>query len=254
MAYTIKRYGWVKDRLDRRDHQYTVKFGLNASSRPSNFSLKPQCPAVYNQLQLGSCTANAVGAAVEFDLLKQKLPAFTPSRLFIYYNERDLEGTTASDSGAQIRDGIKTVATLGACPETDWAYVPEEFAVRPSQNCYDDAIKFKAVDYHSIAQDADALIDCLLGGYPFVFGFSVHASFESAKVAQTGIVEMPGWFDHPVGDHAVLGVAYDDTTRRFLVRNSWGADWGQEGYFTIPYDYVTDPDLASDFWTIRVMS
>jgi C1A family cysteine protease len=92
---------------------------------------------------------------------------------------------------------------------------------------------------------------CLASGYPFVFGFTVYSSFEGAKVAQSGIVPMPGSAEKPIGGHAVLAVGYDDDTREFLVRNSWGPGWGIKGYFKMPYAYLTAPKLATDFWTIR---
>lgn len=92
---------------------------------------------------------------------------------------------------------------------------------------------------------------CLASGYPFVFGFSVYESFESQAVAQTGIVPMPSPNEQLLGGHAVLAVGYDDEQGRFIVRNSWGKDWGMEGYFTIKYDYLLNDNLADDFWTIR---
>jgi C1A family cysteine protease len=92
---------------------------------------------------------------------------------------------------------------------------------------------------------------CLASGYPFVFGFSVYESFESQEVKQTGRVPMPSPNEQLLGGHAVLAVGYDDSQRRFIVRNSWGKDWGMQGYFTIPYAYLLDDNLADDFWTIR---
>jgi C1A family cysteine protease len=88
-------------------------------------------------------------------------------------------------------------------------------------------------------------------GFPFVFGFTVYDSFESDQVAKTGILNMPKPDEPEVGGHAVMGVGYDDAKKRLLVRNSWGADWGMKGYFTMPYDYVASRDLSDDFWTIR---
>ena len=69
---------------------------------------------------LRDLAANAIAAAIQFDRMKQKLPQiFMPSRLFIYYDERAIEHTIDSDSGAQIRDGIKSVGKLGDCPEAE---------------------------------------------------------------------------------------------------------------------------------------
>jgi intein/homing endonuclease len=202
----------------------------------------------------GNCTANSISAAIEFDILKQKTELdFMPSRLFIYYNERFMEGTVNYDSGAQIRDGIKSVNQQGVCPEVMWAYDPKLLKKKPTPECYQIALTNLVSSYHSIPQDLVSMKTCLAEGYPFVFGFSVYDSFESDEVANTGIVNLPDQSEGIVGGHAVVCVAYDDATQRFLVRNSWGADWGQGGNFTIPYEYLTNPNLASDFWTIRVV-
>jgi C1A family cysteine protease len=221
---------------------------------PAKADLRAQCPPVYDQGQLGSCTANAIAGAIQFDRLKQQLtPDFTPSRLFIYYNERAIEHSTASDSGTQIRDGIKSVAKQGDCPETEWPYVIAKFKTKPSAACYADARKYKVVLYQRMAQTLSQLKCCLASGYPFVFGFTVYESFESASVAKTGHATLPRSGDAVIGGHAVAGVGYDDAKQWFIVRNSWGAGWGMKGYFTLPYAYVTDSSLASDFWTIRVV-
>jgi C1A family cysteine protease len=185
--------------------------------------------------------------------MKQKLPYSVPSRLFIYYNERVLEGTVDSDGGAQIRDGIKTVASLGACPETMWPYVETSFANLPPAPCYKYAKLHPAVGYARVTQDAGQMKSILASGYPFVFGFTVYESFESDAVAKSGILPMPEATEATLGGHAVLAVGYDDASQRFLARNSWGTSWGMGGYFTIPYKYLTDSNLADDFWVVRVV-
>ncbi len=216
--------------------------------------LRPGCPAVYDQGELGSCTANAIGGVIEFDQRKQKLPrTFTPSRLFIYYNERALEGTISTDSGAMLRDGIKAVASQGACPEPMWPYLENKLADRPSAQCYKIGKLHPAVQYSRVPQDLGQMRSCLAAGYPFVFGFTVYASFESEEVATSGVAPMPEPSETALGGHAVMAVGYDDASSRFLVRNSWTTDWGMGGYFTMPYAYLADNNLADDFWTIRLV-
>jgi C1A family cysteine protease len=112
-------FGWMPDLPDNRDHLYSAPLA-KLRVLPTKVDLRRRCPRVYNQGQIGSCTANAIAAAIEFDRKKQKLSDFIPSRLFIYYNERSIEHSVPLDNGAQIRHGIKSVAKQGACPETEW--------------------------------------------------------------------------------------------------------------------------------------
>ncbi len=251
---TIKRYGWIRDDLDKRDHVYQASYrGMYADQLPDSVDLRPGCPPVYSQGELGSCTANAIAAALEFDRRKQQLPDFVPSRLFIYFNERVMEHTVNSDSGAQIRDGIKSVAKLGVCPESEWPYDISKFTVRPPAQCYTDAKLDRAVSYQRVQQNPTQLQACLASGYPIVFGFSVYESFESQDVAVRGIVPMPQKGEQLLGGHAVLCVGYFNDRKRFLIRNSWGDSWGMQGYCEMPYEYLLDENLADDFWVIKTV-
>jgi C1A family cysteine protease len=247
----IQWYGWVPDIPDHRDKMYAAPAHV-LKALPPSVDLRPQCPPVYDQGQLGSCTANAIGGALQFEQMKQGETSFTPSRLFIYYNERVMEHTVSEDAGAMIRDGIKSVANLGAPPEVpDWPYVISKFKQKPPAKAYKDALKSQAILYQRLNQDLDQLKGCLADGYPFVFGISVYESFESQAVAKTGKVPMPKPDEKNLGGHAIMAVGYDDTQKRFTIRNSWGTDWGMKGYFTLPYEYVTDNNLSDDFWTIK---
>ena len=249
----IKRYGWIPDIPDQRDYLYAAPPAF-LRALPPRVDLRKQCPPVYDQGQLGSCTSNTIGGAIEFDQMKEKLPQiFIPSRLFIYYNERVIEGTVNSDSGAMLRDGIKTVAKQGACPEPMWPYLIARFKTRPSAACYAEGAKHTAVSYQRLVQSLSQMQGCLASGYPFVFGFTVYESFETDTVARTGHAPMPGSGEHVLGGHAVCAVGYNTTRRWFICRNSWGTSWGMRGYFTIPFAYLTDTDLSADFWTIRVV-
>ena len=213
--------------------------------------LRHNCPPVYDQGDLGSCTANAIGAAIEFDQIKQGMQPWVPSRLFIYYNERVVEGTVNEDAGAEIRDGIKVVNSQGVCPELNWPYNPSQFTTKPILECYDIAKQHPAVLYHSVNQDLHSLQQVLASGFPVVFGFTVYESFESDVVAKTGIMGMPKRHEQTLGGHAVLCVGYDNAKKQMIVRNSWGPTWGDQGYFHMPFDYITDKKLASDFWVIQ---
>jgi len=249
----IAHYGWIPDLPDQRDYQYAAPIAA-IGTLPTNIDLTSACPPVYDQGQLGSCTANAIAGAIQFEQMKQNLAQiFTPSRLFIYYNERDMEGTVNSDSGAQIRDGMKSVGLLGDCPEDMWPYVIANFAEKPSDACYQTALQHKAILYQRVVRDLIQMKGCLASGYPFVFGFTVYESFETQQVAQTGHAPMPQHREKMLGGHAVMAVGYDDANQRFIVRNSWGTSWGMQGYFTLPYAYFTSRNLSSDFWTVRLV-
>jgi C1A family cysteine protease len=248
---TNRTYGWKRDLPDRRDAIFAPSKAIQ--SLPPSVDLRPQCPPVYDQLALGSCTSNAVAAAIEFDQIKQGKTPFVPSRLFIYYNERVMEGTTGSDAGASIRDGIKSVNSQGVCPETEWPYDTSQFAVIPPAECYQQALLERALLYQRVPQDSYDVMECLSSGYPVVFGAMIFESFESNAVTQSGIVPMPEPGEQVLGGHALMIVGYDEAKQVFIVRNSWGDQWGMAGYCTIPFDYVLNPQLCSDFWTIQVV-
>lgn len=212
--------------------------------------LRQQMPSPYDQGDLGSCTANGMASQIEF-LAKKNGVDFMPSRLFIYYFERNLEGTVASDAGAEPRDGIKVLAADGAPPETEWPYDISKFTVRPPQTVLHVAKKDLVSSYFNLKGDLASMRWCLKNGYPFGFGFTVYQSFESQQVAQTGIAPMPQPNEPQLGGHYVVAVGCDDEAQTFTIRNSWGTGWGMGGYCTMPYAYLADPNLASDFWTLR---
>lgn len=245
----IKGFGWVPDLKDQRDFKF--QFPPPVEALPHTTDLRPHCPPIFDQGQLGSCTANAIVGALLFDQIKQGENPTMLSRLMLYYNERLQEGTTDSDAGAAIRDGIKSALADGVCPETEWPYDISQFATRPPAQCYVDAKKFEAVQYAALTQVIWNMRHCLSAGFPFVFGFTCYESLESDATSQTGDIPMPGPAEQVIGGHAIVAVGYDDSKNHFIIRNSWGTGWGQSGYGTIPYAYLASSDLSSDFWVIR---
>jgi len=260
VSSVTQRYGWIPDLADQRDLIYVAPDEV-VRALPAAVDLRPHCPPVFDQGSLGSCTANAIAGAIAFEQRKLDTPQrFTPSRLFIYYNERELQGTVNADTGAPLREGMKAVNRVGVCPEdqpeetANWPYIPTQFAERPPAGCYTAARHVRALSYRRLRHSSEMLKSCLAEGYPFVFGISVYESFEGPQVKQTGMVELPTAGERLIGGHAVMAVGYDDARKVLIARNSWGTAWGDQGYFYLPYDYVFARRLARDFWTIRLIS
>jgi C1A family cysteine protease len=252
MNNTIHKYGWVKDLPDQRDYIYKI---VTPVKLPPMVDLRSGLSPVYDQGELGSCTANAISAHLDFDRKKQGEQFISPSRLFIYYNERKDQGTVCSDSGATIRESIKTVVKAGACPEADWPYDTNQFTHKPTKQCYTDAVKYEGLTYQSIPRNVSIMQQCLAGGLPFVIGISVYDSFESSAVSKSGIVPMPANSEQLLGGHAVLVVGYTIKNKApyWIVRNSWGESWGDKGYFYLPQKYLLDANLSSDFWVLQTV-
>ena len=238
----INKYGWKKGDAYTITPKHIFDV-LGNLINIHNVDLRSSCPDVYDQGHLGSCTANAIGFCYHYDEIKQKeLSAFIPSRLFIYYNERNLEGHPSEDSGAEIHDGIQVIHSLGVCSEIDWPYNIDKFKDKPTENCYNLAISHKTIDYRAISQNLDQLKSALIGGFPVVFGFNVYESFESEEVAKTGIMPIPKPDEKILGGHAVALVGFDNVKKVFIVRNSWGSGWGDKGYFYMPYEFIVNPE------------
>lgn len=243
-----RRYDYRPDLPDKRDHyfQYSPSTVL-----PDKMDLHQEMSRVEDQGELGSCTANAWVGAIEY-LDKVKDGHYRNwSRLYLYYNERALNGDENQDAGANIRDGAKALAKLGICAETHWKYDISKFAQKPPTNCYQEGLEHRAVRYSRVDQTEEAILNALARKYPIVVGFTAYESFES--VGQNGMVPMPGATERVLGGHAVLVVGYDRTKQTFIVRNSWGASWGNHGYCYFPFAYLLDGDLAEDFWIIETV-
>jgi C1A family cysteine protease len=251
--------GWRPDTPDLRDHYYAARFYTltEAAAPPAHVDLRSQFPGVYDQLQTSSCTGNATAAAIEHRLRVERKIEFVPSRLFPYYNAREMENDAASDAGAEIRDVIKSVATYGVCSESPrnneatWPFDQKKVTTKPTPDCYTVALKDIISQYARVQQNIDQMQAVLAEGYGIVLGVSLYESFESQAVANTGTVQMPGTREKMIGGHAVVAVGYDVPSQRFIMRNSWGPDWGDGGYFTMPFDYLTNTDLCDDLWIIR---
>lgn len=259
MSRTIQRYGWKPSLPDHRD----FKASLSGLSILDEVDPRGQMPRVWDQGQLGSCTANAVAACIEYDRHLDGHPWRTPSRLMIYYGERMLEGSLANgDTGAMGRDGFKFAQTYGWVREGRWPYDISQYQVRPPDDLWTAALNNRLTkSYVSVPQTIEGIKSVLSNKQTVAFGFTVYDSFESSAVLKSGVVPMPGANESTLGGHEVLAVGYFASLPNYvLVRNSWGSSFytGQVpgaaehggGYFLMPWKYITDPGLAGDLRTI----
>jgi C1A family cysteine protease len=212
---------------------------------PDMVDLRSKCPEIYNQGNLGSCTAQALCAAHSFCD-----PEFIGSRLFLYYNERVLGNSLNEDSGASISSGVESMEKHGICKEISYPYLVGNFKKKPDPECYTNALIHRTVSSKQVDNNIDEIKRVLVSGFPIVCGIAIYDSFESSKSSRTGIVDLPKEGEKLLGGHAVVIVGYRESERRFIIRNSWGIFWGDQGYFTLPYEYITSDKYCSDLWVV----
>jgi len=217
----------------------------SGANLPPKVDLRSKCPPVYDQGSLGSCVAQALCSAFGYND-----PKHDPSRLFLYYNCRAIQGDIDYDNGSTISTGIQAMLNYGLCKESSWPYNISKFTHQPPKNCYVEAKRHEIISYEHVAQTKDSIKSCLASGHLITLGILVFPGLDSAEAAKTGIVPMPKENDPILGGHAVVCVGYDDSKQVWIMRNSWGTDWGDKGYFYLPYPYLTEPYLASDMWKI----
>jgi len=243
-----------QDRPDARDFAYSAPRAIR-DALPSSVDLRPADWPVWDQGGLNSCTAQAAAGAMEFLYLEEKHD-LEPSRLFIYFNSREIYAAeihqpVGDDDPVYMRDAIKAVAKQGVCTEASWPYVENCVGDKPPATCYVQASDHHAIQYHKVPRDAAHLRGCLAHGFPFTIMIELWQG-DLPAMPPNGTIPMPDTQnDVRSGGHALLIVGYDDRAQLFTVRNSYGADWGQQGYGTIPYEFVLDEELAGSFWVVR---
>ena len=249
----IPKYHWARQPVDTRDIPLDLP---PISTPPSVIDLRAYCSPVDDQGQLGSCTGNAIAGCIEYMDRRYNNKQTQVSRMFIYYYERLIEGTVNYDSGAYIRDGIKATYTYGAPLESLWPYTISKFKTPPTVAAVQDGARRKVTLYQSIANgNVSACQTALAAGFPVVIGFDVYSSFESQTVANTGMMPYPNTrTEKLLGGHCVLLVGYNNNSQRFIVRNSWGSNWGDRGYFYMPYQVIQNTSMSSDFWVNKSVS
>lgn len=243
-------YNWVPDKVDPRDLIFRPK--IAHVDVPVNIDLGAVAPPIRDQQQEGSCAGHGIQRGYDITYFKQHGKFFNPSPQFIYWLERVFEGDPKVDGGAEIRDGIKCLAKTGVCSEILWPYLMTNMYTKPNKIAFAEAAKNKILTYESItglAQSNQAIAE----GYGVIFGFEVFESFESNKMAKTGIVTMPKKNEKSLGGHCVLKEGKIGKKKMNICANSWGTDWGIKGRFLMPDTYM-ESSLCSDFWAIKLVS
>jgi C1A family cysteine protease len=241
-----RKWGWKKDLPDPRDPKYRKPKGIVI---PDHVDLRAGCSPVEDQADLGSCTSQALVGLLEFLENKDGVEFVDFSRLMVYYLEREAEGTIDEDGGAMLRTGVKILHQFGTCHETTWPYDITKFKVRPSQQAYIEAEQHRITVYEKMYSLED-ILTCLASGFPVAFGFAVFECMKSEEMIRTGMLRMPEPDEQMLGGHAVYAVGYDLPKRLFIVRNSWGKEFGDEGCFYMPFGYFEE-GYCDDYWTIR---
>lgn len=245
---------YVRSPSDPRDAKYRIAYRdiINEEDLPKQVNLREDWGDVFDQGELGSCVANTVSGCIRAVRKKDGLAVFNPSRLYIYYYGRDVEGfDTTEDSGMYIRSGYKAVATYSVCGENNWPYNIDNFDNEPSELAKNAAKQHRQFKYLNLETPVE-IKHSLSQGYPVSFGTTVYSSFMTASVARSGAVPMPDKDnDRVLGGHAMTLIGYDEEAEVYHVANSWGNEWGKGGFCTIPYKYIHNVDETGDFWTAR---
>ena len=217
------------------------------TSTVSKVDLRSKIPFTYDQGNLVNSTANALCYCYIFIN-----PTCNPSRLFLYYNERKLDNNILGDPSLTLSQGINALEKFGICSEIMWPYLINTFTNKqPSVDAYSEAEKNQAIKGYRVEQTSTSLKGCLNSGDPFVVGILIYESFESKNASKTGMIPMPNVVHEKLlGGHAVTCIGYDDTSQVWIMKNSWGSNWGDHGSFYLPYKYLLDTKLTGDIWKI----
>jgi C1A family cysteine protease len=265
VSHAGRRYGWKKDAYDGRDRLFARK---PSATLPTVTNNRIYCGPIKDQGQEGSCTAHGWTAIWEMEFRKflGQTPVFSPQ--FLYYLEREMEGTLPDDAGADSRTGARCITKYGLCLESDDPYDTSKMNVPPTAEQLADAIPWRSGAYHRLNNLLD-IKSCLadqgpnIPGHPFTVGFMVYESFEGSAIEKTGLMPMPEAGESALGGHLVAAVDYDDSVKcpgakagAVLCQNSWGswgtdAGTGKRGFFWMPYDYITDSSSAFDLWILH---
>lgn len=242
---------WKKEPDDNRDKRYSLQLkAIPKMILPTLEDLSYIFPKVWDQGNLGSCVSHATNTCVLYSSVVQNR-VIDPSRLFLYYTTREIEGTINEDNGCYIRNSFKALSNKGVCAESTWPY-NNYFASMPHENAFKEGVSTLGESYSKIDNsNLDELKACLsIHKRPFAFGFLVYSSFLENW---SSVMPIPKSNENFEGGHAVTAVGYSDGKQAFKIKNSWGSTWKDGGYFWMPYSFITSR-YCDDFWMLERIS
>lgn len=234
---------------DARDYLY----GKLSEQIQPKVDLREWDSPIEDQYLLGSCIGNAIANAYEIMTNLEAPDQFVElSRLYIYYNSRLYDNTVNEDVGATMRDGIRATKEYGVCKEELWPYDVTKFNVKPTQECYDDGSTRTIKNYRRV-QDTREVLDALSNYKPVVIGVEVFEDFLYLDETNS-VIEMPDIYEPSIGGHAMTIIGYDVDRRQYLVKNSFGSEWGDAGYCWMPFRYLTMYGFDNWIFDIHLLS
>jgi len=260
----LNHYGWIPDNPDFRD-KYLICSEQNSafsfskiktSNEKELVDLRSHFPKIYNKETLACCGVHAICAIIEyFEYKSYAHNPIKPSKQFMYYNQRLISKKGEYDSGGTIRDCLKIINKFGICSEYECEYNPLYYNFKPSIDCYKMAsfyniISYKRIDSNNFLKLLDNIIDCLNEKIPVICGITLYDSFNNVSTVENGYVKMPQKSESIIGTLTITIIGYIKKNKQFIFRNCFGTEWGDEGYGYIPYQYISNKDLARDFWII----
>jgi hypothetical protein len=244
--YREYKVNLIRRGIQETDIPHVSSLDISIKKVPSSFSLRNNIPFIYDQGKFETCVSNATALYLAY--LNN---TFSPSRMFIYYNGRVMRGNNVlQDTGLNIVDGCLSVKTYPPCAEFLCEYNSTNIFTKPSTQAYSFPYTLTNYNYFSVSQDLQSIKHCIFEGFPIMVGIYLYSNFYN--VSSNGIINMPSSDDKLEGGHCILVVGYDDKTQRFTCVNSWGSSWGNNGFFTLPYEYITDTIYTYDLYTMNI--
>ena len=229
-----RRYGFKPSFADPRIPKFKMELPV---SLPPKVDLSTWLGPVKDQGQLGACTAFAATGYIEYlyRRFKNLMPVLSP--LFLYYKEREYDNDLGQgDTGSYGSTAFWVLHNTGVCQESTDPYDPISFENPPTAAQLAEAAQYKVGAMHTVTA-VDDIRSALASNYPVLIGVSIYDSFENGDWGSSNV--MPAPTGSLLGGHEIYIFGYDDSSKRFNVRNSWSANWGNNGNFYADYEQLT---------------